>query len=237
MHAAFEHSWKLLSEEEQTVFRKLSVFRGSFIREAAQQVAGALLHTLAALVDKSLLRVDMNGRYSLHELLRQYAAYQLENAGEADAARDAHCAYYAEFLRRLARDVKGVNQIRALDEIEAEIDNVRLGWRWAVEQSKEHEILQSIDSLAYFYQIRSRFHEAAETFGMAVKRFGDTENEVLGQSLMLQAWFSFFENNARIGRELLLRGEPIMRRLGFHKMMPLLFPIYIVLYRKLAVKS
>jgi predicted ATPase/DNA-binding CsgD family transcriptional regulator len=223
MRAAFEHSWKLLTEEEQAVFRKLSVFRGGFTREAAAKVAAASLATLAALVDKSMLRVDANGRYSLQELMRQYADYQLERSGEAEAARDAHCAYYADYLHQLAADLKSANQIRALGEMEQELDNVRVSWGWAVEQSRDREILQSLDSLGLFYQIRSRFHEGVEAFDMAVERFADTETEVLGQTLMLQGWFSFFECNSRKGKELLLKGEAIMRRLGFHKMMPLLF--------------
>jgi predicted ATPase len=39
--AAFNHSWHLLSDEVQAVFKALSVFRGGFPRWAAEQVAGA----------------------------------------------------------------------------------------------------------------------------------------------------------------------------------------------------
>ncbi|MCB0180454.1 MAG: AAA family ATPase, partial [Anaerolineae bacterium] len=56
MAAVFDTSWQLLSENEQHVFKRLSVFRGGFQRAAAEPVAGATLATLAALVDKSLLR-------------------------------------------------------------------------------------------------------------------------------------------------------------------------------------
>ncbi len=56
MRAVFDHSWDLLSEQEQDVFRKLSVFRGGFQRDAAKQIAGASLTVLASLVDKSFLR-------------------------------------------------------------------------------------------------------------------------------------------------------------------------------------
>jgi predicted ATPase/DNA-binding CsgD family transcriptional regulator len=223
MRAAFEHSWKLLTEEEQAVFRKLAVFRGGFTREAAEQVAGASLPTLAALVDKSMLRLDANGRYSLHELLRQFADDQLEHFGEAEAARDAHCVYYTAFLQRLAADLKSANQIRALNEMEEELDNVRMSWGWAVEQSRDREILQSLDSLGLFYQIRSRFHEGEETFGMAVRRFGENETLVLGQVLTLQGMFTHFGGQTRKGQRLVLRGEPILRRMGFHQTTGMLF--------------
>ena len=61
---------------------RLSVFRGGFTREAAEAVAGASLRTLTALVDKSLVRVDANGRYDIHELLRQYAEERLNETGD-----------------------------------------------------------------------------------------------------------------------------------------------------------
>jgi predicted ATPase len=59
MRAAFDHSWRLLSEREQAVFRGLSVFRGGFTREAAGHVTGATLHELMAL---AILRRYRAGR-------------------------------------------------------------------------------------------------------------------------------------------------------------------------------
>ena len=55
MRAVFDHSWQMLSAEEQRVLRALSVFRGGFLREAAEQVTGASLSLLSALVTRSLV--------------------------------------------------------------------------------------------------------------------------------------------------------------------------------------
>jgi predicted ATPase len=46
MRAVFDHSWGLLSEPERETFQQLSVFRGGFTRQAAQEVAGASLKNL-----------------------------------------------------------------------------------------------------------------------------------------------------------------------------------------------
>ena len=63
MRAVFDYSWALLTEPEQQVLAKLSVFRGGFTREAAQAIAGATLRQLLALVNKSLIQRDVgNGR-------------------------------------------------------------------------------------------------------------------------------------------------------------------------------
>ena len=77
LRVVFDYSWGLLSSAEQTALAKLSVFRGSFDLEGAEEVGGASLPVLASLADKSLLRTDGSGHYALHELLRQYAADQL----------------------------------------------------------------------------------------------------------------------------------------------------------------
>ena len=68
MRAVFDHSWKLLSSEEQTVLLRLTVFQGGFRREAAEVVAEATLAALSALVTKSLIRRSGAGRYDLHDL-------------------------------------------------------------------------------------------------------------------------------------------------------------------------
>jgi predicted ATPase len=100
LEAVFDHSWRLLSADERAVFRKLSVFRGRFQREAAEQVAGARLPLLAALVDKSLLRRNAAGRYELHELVRQYADEQLQEAGETEQTRSDHLTFSLRWPKR-----------------------------------------------------------------------------------------------------------------------------------------
>ncbi len=95
MRAVFDWSWRLLSEDERQVLCRLAVFRGPFTREAAEAVAGARLRPLSSLIHKSLLRwsewsTTSAGRYALHELLRQFAAQQLEASGERVALEARH---------------------------------------------------------------------------------------------------------------------------------------------------
>jgi predicted ATPase/DNA-binding XRE family transcriptional regulator len=63
LRATFDHSWKLLSEEERRVLARLSVFRGGFKRNAAQEIAGASLPLLGSLLSKSLISRSESGRY------------------------------------------------------------------------------------------------------------------------------------------------------------------------------
>ncbi len=75
----FEHAWMLLSEQEQSILRRLSVFRGEFSLTAAMQVAGTSLEILSVLVDRSFILQTATGSYRMHGLLRQYAEQKLKS--------------------------------------------------------------------------------------------------------------------------------------------------------------
>jgi predicted ATPase len=77
LRSVIDWSWQLLTDEECRALRRLSVLRGGFDLEAAAAVAGASLPLLAGLVDQSLVAVGEDGRYAVHDLLRQYAAERL----------------------------------------------------------------------------------------------------------------------------------------------------------------
>src|SRR5690606_274660 len=77
LREVFEHSWRLLSEEQRTALAALSVFQGGFTRTSAAAVAGTRSRTLLSLVEKSLMSRQHGGRLGLHELVRQYAAEKL----------------------------------------------------------------------------------------------------------------------------------------------------------------
>ena len=50
------------------------------------------------------------------------------------AVRDRHAAYYMAALRQWDTELQGPHQQEALAEMDAEIDNVRAAWSWAVKQ-------------------------------------------------------------------------------------------------------
>ena len=169
----FESTWSRMTLAEQEVFQQLSVFRGGFSRQAAQNVAGASLRTLMSLVNKSLLRPDLTGRYQIHELLRQFAAEHLAQNPTAEAAvRDRHCTYYAAFLHQKEADLHGQKQAQALTEIEIEEDNVRVAWQWAVPHDKLQEMDLAMESLCEYFRIRGRIDEGFRFFDPAARKLG-----------------------------------------------------------------
>ena len=171
IRAVFNHSWALLTAEECDVFRKLSIFQGHFTREAAQAVAGASLHHLASLVDKSLVVLHNDGRYSLHELLRQYGKEELHAAEQAEPVKDAHATYYLNLLRQSEPDLKGKRQIEALDHIEADFENIRSAWYWAVQHHQADAIYHAVESINFFCDMRARYQEGVELLRLAWESF------------------------------------------------------------------
>jgi len=222
MRAVFDHSWNLLSTQEQAVMQALSVFRGGFDREAAQQVTGAALRELRALVDKSLLQRDPAGRYGIHELLRQYAAEKLGQVpAEEYAIRDAHAIYYTVFLASRGAPLRGIDQKQVLAEIRAEVDNIRTGWDWAVTQGKLDEIEQSLAPLARFCRIRGWYREGEALFSRAAQRLSETHEDrarlLRGKLLLQQGRFANLLGKETEADRLLGASLAIYRQLGANR--------------------
>jgi predicted ATPase/transcriptional regulator with XRE-family HTH domain len=178
MTTVFDYSWKLLSKEERNVLKKLSVFRGGFTREAADNVASASLSLLSALVAKSLIRYESNHRYYLHELVRQYAANRLcEDALEENVAQDRHAAYYLTLLEIEEPLLQSRRQKEALAQLDSEIDNIRLAWELAVAHQQIDLIYRASWSMWYFYELRNYFREGETLFqrGAEMIRKGSSE--------------------------------------------------------------
>jgi predicted ATPase/DNA-binding SARP family transcriptional activator len=228
VRATFEHSWNLLAEQEQQVFAKLSVFQGGFERQAAQQVAEASQVILTTLIHKSLLRCDATGRYQIHQLLRQFAAEKLAKLfPHTDTIFHRHAAYYAAFLQQREDALKGGRQREALEEIAAEIDNVRHAWQWAVSQVKNGPnetwalavLEQAAESLCLFYTTRDRYQEGKEAFSQAVSALDSDlasgqRELLLGRLLAYQGKCCEFTERSDKAPPLFERSLEIFQRLG-----------------------
>ncbi len=129
IRTVFDHSWTLLTDKEQHTIKYLSVFQGSFSRDAAQDIADISLPTLTTLIEKSLINIDADGRYSMHALLRQYVHEKLEaDADQLDDAYHRFAVYYGEFIVKLYPGIINEKQQEVTQIFTAEIDNIRAVW-------------------------------------------------------------------------------------------------------------
>ena len=133
LRATIEWSYELLAPEEQELFRRLGVFRGSCSLEAAEAICGAQLDTLESLVVKSLVRRWPSGRLGMLDTIREYAVELLDGAPDAAALRRRH----AEHFLALAEEANlnaGTSRPggQRLDIGLAEQDNFRGALAWAL---------------------------------------------------------------------------------------------------------
>ena len=160
MQVVFEHSWKMLTEEERHVLRKLSVFRGGFERQGAKAVANASLPVLAALLDKSFLHQDETGRYSMHELVRQYAGEKLREAGVMEETRNRHLAFFLELAETAESKLHGAEQAEWLQRLEQVHNNLRAALHWGLAMGSTRRMgLQLSNSLVPFWLMHGYFQE------------------------------------------------------------------------------
>jgi DNA-binding SARP family transcriptional activator/tetratricopeptide (TPR) repeat protein len=160
MRATFERSWQMLATREQNALATLSVFVGTFSRQAAQDVAGAALPLLAALADKSLLQMPGGGRCSLHPLIRQFSIGKL-GAEEYAQASHRHADWFMPLLTRLGRGVER-GDLRSLDAIEDDLENCRQAWRWAVSMRRTDSLAACASVLMRFFEVRGRTLEGLD---------------------------------------------------------------------------
>lgn len=154
LRAVLAYSWKLLSASDQATLAALSMFRGNFSLEAAQQVAGARLGELRTLNDHSLLQRTAEGRYIIHEFTRQFAQDEMANPAEV---RARYLNYYAAKLSAWAVDIQSERQIEAIEDLDLEIENARAAWDWAIANDNLDFIDQAMQGFYLYYDWRYRF--------------------------------------------------------------------------------
>lgn len=170
LRAVFEHSWRLLSEEEQRALIRLVVFHGSFDRAAAREVAGTRAGALVSLVDRSLLSQSGTGRYALHELLRHFAAERLASYPEATALPGRHAAFYMALAEQSAVELYGPGRAHWIPRLEVEHDNLRAALAWAREQPDGDAEIRLAGALGRFWLLRGYIGEGREWVEHALAR-------------------------------------------------------------------
>ena len=121
MRATLDWSHTLLTRDEQVLLRRLAVFSGGFVLEAAEEVAGEgvdVFSALGGLVEQSLV-VPAGETYRVLEPVRQYAADHLAAAGEADEVADRHAEHVLALARDAREGLRGPEQAAWLDRLQA----------------------------------------------------------------------------------------------------------------------
>lgn len=174
LRAMIDWSWGLLTRDEQVVLRRLAVTADGCTLDAAIDLTGASLDTLARLVDRSLVTMP---RYRLLESVAAYSQERLTEAGELEWMRERHRSYYTALGEEAAKYLRGHRQQEWLVNLDAEAANFR--------RARNPRLAEA---LSWYWFLRGRFGEAQRAF----------EN---GDSPTSQAWYAGFTLLIRDGAE------------------------------------
>jgi predicted ATPase/class 3 adenylate cyclase len=213
LRATVDWSHDLLTDEQQVLLRRLSVFAGGFTLDAIEDVcadertpAEDLLDHLTALVDRSLVLVDQDrdGRYRLLDTVRHYAREKLVDANEGAILRDRHMRHFADLTRAGGTGLFGPESRTWLGKLDTEFANIRQAFEWALGEDPTAS-LQIVGDLADFWLMTMRTSEGRRWAEAALAPTDDVPSKervralraawigLLGHQQGAETWTAAFE--------------------------------------------
>jgi predicted ATPase/DNA-binding CsgD family transcriptional regulator len=193
MRAAIDWSYGLLTEAEQTLFRRLAVFAGGFTLEAAEHVlrpsSASVLDGVASLVDKSLLRhlneEEDEQRFGMLETIREYGLEQLGVAGEEEETRRRHAAWYLAMAEELWPTFqRRLDAARALNRLATEHDNLRAALAWLDRTGSGEALLRLAGASFLFWYVHGHLREGLSWLERALMDGTEAPDAVRARALL-----------------------------------------------------
>jgi non-specific serine/threonine protein kinase len=225
LRATMDWSYDLLSDPEQALLRRLSVFAGGWPFEAAEAVcagdgvgAADILDLLTQLVDKSLVIAETYGgeaRYRLLETVRWYSAEKLQSAGEAAQVRRRHRDWFVALAEQAEPELRGLRQRLWVDRLEMEHDNLRAAYEWTMtEPEGRREGLRSATALFSFWRSIGYWSEGHECLEQGLLSRGDVAPSIRAKALAHAALFAWRARKDERAIALAEEGLAVCKELG-----------------------
>ena len=195
LEASIDWSHQRLSPGERILFRRLSVFSGSFTIDAARRVCGAdvdVLPMLTRLVDRSLLHFEetLGGRYRLLQTVRRFASIKLESAAEGDDLRHRHLDFCLDLANGAGGRLDGSDAADLLDLLEAQRDDLLSGIDWALRSARLDDARRLAADLLIFWMVHYPAEGLARLEAVVAEEAGDAVARARAQSAT--AWLALY---------------------------------------------
>ncbi len=175
LRMTLDWSYDLLDPAAQRLFARLGVFAGGCTLPSAEAVCdgdGSVLEGLAALVDESLVaqRETVAGepRFSMLEIVREYALERLSTSGEGEETRRRHLEHFVVFAEQAEPELIGADQIEWLDRVDHEHDNLRAALAYALETADSSSALRLVVGVRRFWHIHGYLAEGRQVLESAL---------------------------------------------------------------------
>ncbi|HWK26461.1 MAG TPA: BTAD domain-containing putative transcriptional regulator [Solirubrobacter sp.] len=204
LRAVVDWSWDLLDEHERTLARRLAVFSAGATVESASAVLGEdALDGLAALAERSLLQVVPGSRptrYRMLETIREYGLEKLHEAGELQATRDAHAAYFAGLVARAEPQLRRADQRRWFELLQDERENVIAALRHLGDAGDARRAVKLAVDLLWYWLLSGSQEEALAwlTFALAVPGEADPDDRAIAESVRALDGFDEIADEAEV---------------------------------------
>lgn len=175
--AVVAYSWDRLTEEPRQVLAGIAGLAGTFSSDAAARIASATPAVLGSLADRSLLERTPDGRWHLHEVVRQFAWEACcATPSRRDTVIQRRDAFFLGWLREIAPRLDGPEEAEVLAQVERESPNLRLAWDSAAKAGRLHALAAAAPAWFDFLEARSHNAEgmaAASVWLEAARASGD----------------------------------------------------------------
>lgn len=169
LRAVFDYSWRLLNPAQQQGLAQLALFRQPFSAEAARAVAQISAKNLAALTKSSWLSVGENGRYLLHELLREFGQEKLQQQPIwLETTQHHYVSYHLSQLKEQSEAIENDTSGQTLIQLRQSRADLAYAWQMGVEQAAFTELTDSVAALSRFYRNSGLLLEGQQLFNTLV---------------------------------------------------------------------
>lgn len=197
---AIDWSYSLLSEDEQRLFIRLSVFMRGRTLEAIEAVCNPegevdVLTSLESLLEKSLLRQeeapDGEPRFVMLETIHEYAREHLEASAEAEELRRRHAEYFLALAEEAEPELRGSQQCTWLPRLEEEHDNLRAALGWSLESGNTRTAVRLGWALGMFWWIHGHLSEGRRWMEDALARGEALPEHMRAKALVIAGCMAF----------------------------------------------
>jgi predicted ATPase/transcriptional regulator with XRE-family HTH domain len=227
LQRAIAWSYDLLTHEEQSMFDQLSVFVGGFTLDAAEAIFSRTVVTktiadlIVSLLDKCLIHRDSSEqgepRFRMLLIIQQFARNQLRSRGNETEIQNWHLAHFLHFAEKTSEKTHGSDQFKRLDLLEAEHDNLRAAWAFAIENDTKLAF-RLASALLEFWSIRGNPSEG-RTWLMKLleqtKQWGQSDKRA--QMLRAAGQLAYIQQDSSSARLLLEEALSVARLIADQK--------------------
>jgi len=228
LHDLISWSYDLLTEDEQTLWRRMAVFTGGFAMEAAEQVCDPdddfiVDIEVEGLVDKSLASLTFNtiedgdeeARVGMLDTLREYALQKLDDAGESDQFKERFCDWVVELADDSCEELRGAKSDSRIAMLELEQVNLQAAIDFCRGKSDPdwNRALRIGGGVWFYWFERGMLSSSRELFEHALQEIAGVDDSVRALALRALGSVARFQNDLETAERACNKGLEIYTRM------------------------